>query len=124
MNIESAPTFDCFIICNTKHEREKLSKKLTWFEGYEIRNQKEEWIEMALIRSDNTQTSPPEYMSLDKFLVKSGFVEIFSNGAARRYVKSSGWNASRWNTLTVTTTVVVLILMFMMMFNHEMAGIL
>lgn len=81
MDIESVRNFDFFIVCNTKDEQEKLvktlqgMKKLKWFEGYEIREDKEEWIDMTFTKLDDTETRLKEYTSLHGFLINRGFIK-------------------------------------------------
>lgn len=90
MDIESVRNFDCFIICNTKDEQEKLvntlqiMKQLKWFEGYEIWEDKEEWIGMTLTKLDDTETRLKEYTSLHGFLINRGFI----NNSLGQYVNS------------------------------------
>lgn len=120
MDIESVKIFDFFIICNTKDKQEKLlktlqvMKKLKWFEGYEIREEKEEWIDMAFTKLDDMQTQLKEYTSFHNFLINRGFLKDSSG----QYVKSLKWYEPGWNAQAITTTVMVLVLTLMMMFHH------
>ncbi|KAF3066884.1 hypothetical protein CFAM422_008786 [Trichoderma lentiforme] len=90
MDIESVKIFDFFIICDTKDEQEKLlktlqvMKKLKWFEEYEIREEKEKWIDMTFTKLDDPETRLKEYTSLHGFLINRGFIKNSSG----QHVKS------------------------------------
>lgn len=81
--------FDCIVACETVAERQELVKKLREFEGYSIREEKRDWVNMAFTGSvEDGEVLPREYMSLHDYLVSHGFVQKFSYWGSRRFEKA------------------------------------
>ncbi|KAL7785500.1 hypothetical protein V8C37DRAFT_394138 [Trichoderma ceciliae] len=81
--------FDCIVVCDTVAERQELVKKLREFEGYGIREENRNWVNMAFTGSmEDGEMLPREYMNLHDYLITHGFVQKYSYWGSRRFERS------------------------------------
>ncbi|RFU81494.1 hypothetical protein TARUN_716 [Trichoderma arundinaceum] len=86
--------FDCIVVCDTETERQELVKELRRFEGYRIREERRDWVNMAYTGPTlDGDVLPQEYMNLHDCLVERGFVQKYSYWGSRRFEKSRDGNA-------------------------------
>lgn len=89
MATDCVSEFDCIVACASVAERLELVKELRLFEGYRIKQEQRDWVNMAFTgTNENAEMPPQEYMDLHDFLMKRGFVQRFSYWGSRRFEKS------------------------------------
>jgi hypothetical protein len=79
--------WDCIVIIEASPERDELVKQLRKIEGYKIRKESHDWVNMAFTGKEDGGEFPQEYMNLHDYLRIHGFVQKRSPWGARRFEK-------------------------------------
>lgn len=83
MDIKGFENFTCVIRCDTEDEQKEYLEKLKCFEGYKIGEEKDDWIQMVIVKPENNNVIwvelvdgrrvPQQTLKLHNFLIGRGF---------------------------------------------------